>query len=203
MKEFFIKHKVSLSACIAMAFLGVGVYFVFGQATHTSIGNNIHTAGNLTVDGNVGIGTTTPAAKLDVDGYIKSTVPAFSVWQDNVDPRSAAGDTVTYDSTILNNGGNMDLGTGLFTAPIAGIYHFTFNTFRQQNTGTASVVFILNGIEQKQRSYDSDASGDYSPLSLATTRKMEAGDTIGVYVRQGELHGSNNTEFTGFLVTAE
>lgn len=41
--------------------------------TQTAIGNGIWTAGNLTVSGNVGIGTATPVTKLDVAGDIRST----------------------------------------------------------------------------------------------------------------------------------
>ena len=155
----------------------------------------------ITHTGNVGIGTTEPGAKLEVAGYIKATVPAFSVWQNGM-ASPGAGSTVTYNSTILNTG-NMNLTTGLFTAPVAGIYHFTFSGFRQDAAGTTSIVFIVNGVAQSQRSYTSDASNNYSPLNLATTRRMAAGDTIGVYVQNGALHGNYTSEFSGFLVTAE
>jgi hypothetical protein len=151
---------------------------------------------------NVGIGTTSPAAKLEVNGYIKSTVPAFSVWQNGM-ANPGAGTTVTYNSTILNVGGNMNLTTGLFTAPVTGIYHFTFSGFRNTGSGTTSIVFIVNGVAQSQRSYTDDASNNYSPLSLATTRNLVAGNTIGVYVQSGALHGNATSEFTGFLVAAQ
>ena len=150
---------------------------------------------------NVGIGTTEPGAKLEVAGYIKATVPAFSVWQNGMS-NPGANTTVTYNSTILNTG-NMDLATGLFTAPVAGIYHFTFSGFRNSGAGITSIVFIVNGVAQSQRSYTDDASNNYSPLNLATTRRMAAGDTIGVYVQSGALHGNQTNEFSGFLVTAE
>ena len=34
---------------------------------------------------------------------------------------------IPYEITILNEGGGMNAGTGVFTAPVAGIYHFSFS----------------------------------------------------------------------------
>jgi len=50
MKDFLNKYKVSIGACVMMAVLGVGTFFVLAQ-TKTTIGDNVHVIGSLTVDG--------------------------------------------------------------------------------------------------------------------------------------------------------
>ncbi len=62
---FLSRYKTGILACTAMAFLSFGIHMVSGQSS-TSIGNNIHTIGNLTVDGNVGIGAPSPGSKLEI-----------------------------------------------------------------------------------------------------------------------------------------
>ena len=65
--NFIKKYRVSITACVLMAMLGVGVYFATGQS-QTSIGDNIHAIGNLTTDGNLGVGIASPTEKLEVVG---------------------------------------------------------------------------------------------------------------------------------------
>ena len=72
--KFISKYGISIVACAVMAFLCLVSYQAMGSPGEedlTSIGQNIGIPGDLTVDGNVGIGTADPQAKLDVDGDIR------------------------------------------------------------------------------------------------------------------------------------
>jgi hypothetical protein len=130
--------------------------------------------------------------------YTDGARPAFSVYKNSM-PTQTPG-TVTYNTVVLNNGGYMNTSTGLFTAPKAGIYHFTFSGFKQNGGyNPTSVVFIKNGTQQGSRSY-LEGYDNYSPVSLATTMLLNANDTVGVYLQSGGLHGNGGQEFSGFFV---
>ena len=127
------------------------------------------------------------------------TWPAFSVYQAAMGV-TGAGITVTYNAALANVGSSLNLATGLFTAPVAGLYHFTFSGIKQTGLGSTEVVFIVSGVPQVPRAY-TDPSG-YTALSIATTLSLAAGATVGVRVTGGSIHGNNANEFSGFLIVA-
>jgi hypothetical protein len=88
--------------------------------------------------GNVGVGTTTPGAKLDVNGNlnvsgtIKASHPYFTAsatdcWRDA--PASAWTEVVWNTTTAGNAGGWLNTSNGRFTAPVAGVYLFTMQIY--------------------------------------------------------------------------
>ena len=64
--KFVLKHAVAISACVLVLVFSIGYWVLSAVPTATSVGDN------LIVVGSVGIGTTTPAEKLDVSGNIKA-----------------------------------------------------------------------------------------------------------------------------------
>ncbi len=60
-KNFIKNYKIALTACVLMAGLSFGLFFVLGQGTSTSIGHNTNIGGDLSVDGNI-TANTSPTA---------------------------------------------------------------------------------------------------------------------------------------------
>ena len=92
----------------------------------TYSGSGVTTAdNNLLVEGNVGIGTTTPQQKLDVNGIIRAQNPWFAASSTDC-WRSGSGWITVVHNTVLagNSGGWYSTSTGNFTAPVTGVYLF-------------------------------------------------------------------------------
>jgi len=98
---------------------------------NTSDTANANTLGNKRVmtiegNGNVGINTTSPTQKLDVNGYIKQSNTYFFVG----DSTTSFTSFFNFGNTnIINNGSHWNITNKRFTAPVKGIYIFTFNGF--------------------------------------------------------------------------
>lgn len=145
--------------------------------------------------GRLGIGTSEPRVALDVRGDILGGCPIyFAAYNTN---GASAGNTVIWNELWISRGGGYDTGTGIFTAPLAGIYKFYY-TLRQSGGTTASLYarVQLNG---------SDVSNNYGAIYLSTTRdqagstvlfKLNAGDEISVKVYNNDM-ASAYSSFVG------
>ncbi len=105
-------------------------------------------------NGNVGIGTTNPSSKLEINGQVKITggAPAngkvltsdasgLATWQDNANPNIAFSARLNNDinavtgtetqlqdfSEKFDDGNNFNPVTGVFIIPAAGVYQFSLN----------------------------------------------------------------------------
>jgi hypothetical protein len=110
-------------------------------------GGDANFGGKLTIDGNVGIGTTTPGNKLEVAGTIKSSSGGFLFPDGSVQISSAtnsASQWITTGSNIYYNNGFVGLGTN---AP-SSLLHLTSNNsggtaLRLENTDTGGRSFKI------------------------------------------------------------
>jgi hypothetical protein len=110
---------------------------------------------------------------------------------------TSADSTVIWNELWISRGGGYSTGTGIFTAPLAGIYKFYY-TLRQSG-GAATALWArvqLNG---------ADISSAYGAIYLQTTRdqagstvllKLNAGDEISVKVYNYDM-ASGYSSFVG------
>ncbi|MCK9595144.1 MAG: complement C1q domain-containing protein [Candidatus Omnitrophica bacterium] len=116
----------------------------------TYSGSGVNVAdNNLLVEGNVGIGTTTPVQKLDVNGTIRAQNPWFAASSTDC-WRSGSGWINVVHNRVLagNSGGWYSTANGRFTAPVTGVYIFVASHYiYSSNSGAAYIhhVFGVNG----------------------------------------------------------
>ena len=113
------------------------------------------------------------------------------------------GVPITFEVTRLNVGNAMNAGSGIFTAPRAGIYFFSFS-----GIGSIDTVFVprlyLNGNVIGSGSADMAGSGVVEPtFTLQSTLQLKAGDQVSLKSGgSGYLYDNDNhfTHFTGWLL---
>jgi len=122
-----------------------------------------------------------------------------------------------FDVEKLNLGGGMNIGSGVFTVPKAGIYAFNFKGSGQgslngNNQGYAQVSLQRNGANAAvgDTHVDTNSSGVLVPSTVVTvsihaTLKLSKGDQITIVFGKGGVYDNPNyaTHFTGSLLEEE
>jgi hypothetical protein len=155
--------------------------------------------------GRLGIGTSEPRAVLDVRGDIRGGCPVFF-------QAAATGSTINatqlipYNNVLNNKGGGYNPSTRLFTAPIAGFYHFSF--YHMSNWSQTEGIFTLNGTYVEAGGtpirVHSNVGGSHSPASASLNVYMNASDTMGIMLTSGNMFmsASQYAGFNGFYLSS-
>ncbi len=122
---------------------------------------------------------------------------------------SNADQTIPFDIATLNVGNAMNTTAGVFTAPVAGIYHFEFSGLTSDKL---NVILKKNGQDIALTAADfsfTNGNSFYSSISLASSLQLSANDYVNLFqfgpgsLYQNEAVAVPNTHFTGWLVTAD
>lgn len=162
----------------------------YGDPVSINIGNG----GTTNIVGPVSTGN------ISANGRITSTsVPAFSVYASFLQTQSG---NLTYNATNSNNGGHMNLGTGLFTSPVAGYYQFNYYGFVDTGLGgNTTVTFQKNGSGFPSRAYNDFNDASYGPvITLSAVIYLAANDNVRVNITGAGMHGNDSSFFSGFLI---
>ena len=126
--------------------------------------------------------------------------PAFNVCNTG----SVSANIWTYNTTNLNRGSHMNLGNGRFTAPIAGVYFFTFGTIGTTSHGDQDIYLSINGtFLQSAGAARPDDSGAWASMSPGTgVINLSVGDYVQVYSTQTNAYSDGNCwlHFRGFFI---
>ena len=135
--------------------------------------------------------STPPAAAGSVSFHVQKSPSTGDKYSDLNQP-------ITYSQTITNSGGSMDLQSGIFTAPIAGIYYFAWTGLgRADNT---QVLLMLNG---KKILSGSLADSLNVPMKNHAIISLFKGDQVSAVLTSGMIYDDSfhYTNFIGILLT--
>jgi hypothetical protein len=128
--------------------------------------------------------------------------PAFRVY----DPTAGDNTAVTFatiDTRFNGRNGGWNSSTSLYTAPIAGVYVFSFS-FLHGSGGSQTYcrcLFKLNG--SASTSYgDSlvDMPSSYGCTGMSMAFYLYAGDTMGLQNEGRKIYGTSYGSFSGFYI---
>jgi hypothetical protein len=154
----------------------------------------------------------TTGMTIDSGGRILTSArPAFFAfqatndWIDNV----TGGTTIVLNTTKHNVGSHYSTSTGKFTAPVAGVYAFSFSFYVKNASGTAKFYASLNdtAIHYDNTGYQlvvalvQDADTNDETVGTSWTYYMSANDTMSIVSGDsGTDYFGSMSYFSGFLL---
>uniref|UniRef100_A0A671Y7J7 C1q domain-containing protein n=1 Tax=Sparus aurata TaxID=8175 RepID=A0A671Y7J7_SPAAU len=108
--------------------------------------------------------------------------------------------TLVYKN-VFSNTGSYNPGTGIFTAPVRGVYYFSFSGFNV-STRSMDLVLMKNG-EHMIYATNHPAGNRHEPATNGMTLQLVVGDQVYVRLRQDTWifdNGNNHSTFIGYLL---
>ena len=135
------------------------------------------------------------------------TKPAHPVFDAARDGGNVSGaNVIVYDTVFVNIGSHYDNSNGRFTAPVTGVYFFSFGCIKSGNNNLARLYLRKNGTTnlQNNRHLRMPTGGDGYGENGAITYivSLTASDYVQVYLSEGTVHADNDnyTYFNGYLI---
>ena len=75
----------------------------------------------------------------------------------------------------------MDLASGIFTAPVPGIYHFEFSALKDRTVINLDVDFQLNGVNVGRADTKPNVEGSEDRASLTASFQLKTGDRVNLF----------------------
>jgi len=116
---------------------------------------------------------------------------------------SGIGATIPFELERLNVGGGMDMASGIFTAPVDGVYHFDFSAVKEVSVKHLEIFLNVNGVNYAFAHTGQTATGSLETVSLNASLRLKSKDTVKLHNNNGGILYDNSyhyTHFSGWLV---
>ena len=184
---------------------GTGNSWKLGVNDNTALSLQYGTAGTMN--------SNTEGLKISTAGYVyKPKMPYFLVFGNTtvISTGSATGANVDFDTEKFDNGNNFDLTTNKFTAPVKGIYTFSWDIQHDdgQDMGGGLGYFIpgylvtSDGSTSEAYPLDYQETSDKNAYSMSAIIELNSGEQAWVRSFAFDDFEIIASQFSGYLVTA-
>ena len=145
----------------------------------------------------------TTAMTVDTAGRVLTPArPAFNVWYSGSNLVSVA--TIVWNNVEINVGSHYDSSNGRFTAPVTGIYFFSWFAVSISDTQFGTRLAIDGSESSHVYTFSNAASGDnqFESGSGSTMLSLNASQYVTIKVQNGTMLGASNyhNNFCGYLL---
>jgi hypothetical protein len=196
--------------------IATGYFYDVNLADDLTVSGDASVAGSLTVTAGADVGTTLSvgsgnAWQFDANAVLRNlgnTQPCFRAVRATSDQTS--GTTLIFNSEEFDQGADYNAATGVYTAPVTGLYHFEVKAVLRNDGGssdTGSIRVSAGGATVAQEAYTINAS-TVQQFTFSLTLRLTAADTVFVVNSSTMAAGAINhrvsastvSYFSGFLV---
>ena len=105
--------------------------------------------------------------------------------------------TIPFEIENLNIGNAMDMKSGVFKAPKAGVYYFTYSGTKRNTASDTNVDLRLNG-KEIARGHSTGMHGSLT-MSIHATVKLQVGDEISLFLTEGVIFDMDIYPLSNFI----
>jgi len=185
-----------------LAAVDIGVT-VQGLIEDNGLSGNKVDGGTISNFASTGIDDNATSTAMRIDSAGRVTMPYQPSFDAYLPVGGSKSTVLVYASTRHNTGNHYNTSTGLFTAPVTGVYHFTVSAlFVYESPFYHRLAWYVNGIEDTRYgdTLENQAGASYSSANMSITTRLIANDTIGVYTSGAGTYGSSYGAFSGYLL---
>ena len=154
--------------------------------------------------------------RVSSEGIVtKPYQPGFEVTLSSLHPTTTGTYTIPFNTNRHNMGSHLNTANGVFTAPVAGFYHFDCQILLNGVSNTDDSLHVHFAQNDTHKSYFNLRApgesangyvgyGEYLPVIGTVSSYMNANDTMRVKVQAGGgsvgVHNADWCSFSGFLI---
>ena len=146
----------------------------------------------------------TSAMTVDSTGRVNlPQLVAFTAYvNNNSSANVSVGSKVPYDVAIINKGNGYNTSTYVFTAPVAGVYWFSYSVWCAQSS-TGRTGFYKNGVAYGRSDYPIGTRNQASASdndSASSAIELAANDTVDIRAYSSSVDVFGTNYFSGYLI---
>ena len=174
-----------------------GAIALLGGGTSGGSGNLIFCIKDATDIANV-VDVADEKMRINASGQVTKPLQVSFRCGRNASYSTTGNVSPNWNVVFHNVGGHFNTSTGIFTAPVAGVYQVNLYFLNENNTNASDVFVRLNGVQNNGIRIRSGTSAGHQTSSGNAAILMAVNDTLDVFLSTGEIYNDTSTTWSVF-----